>query len=229
MITPVTFVVAIDGSKKLREYISEISQLIESALDTLMVNDDLGLVLITDITKSVFPLIIVRPHNQKTLKQDILQELASAQDATSKGHPSKAFIHALDLLGKRSTQDQWRPAYILLITDGRPEKEDIEQIWNIVSINEETPMLKEHGPIFLDIYVFNHHHPKRDFVKSILTLFPGAAVVRISGRIHIVKSVWHFRDRVRKIRNSVQASDVSASLAKRRAPGRLQIPTIFKK
>ena len=234
MITPVTVIVAIDGSTKLREHVANISQLLNSALETLMINDDLGLVLITDITNSVFPLIIVRPQNQKNLKQDLLQELSAAQDATTRGHPSKAVIHALNLVNKRSSQDQWRPVYILLITDGRPEDMDIEQLWDMVHKNDATANemsigSEGRGPIFLDVYAFNHHHSKREFLKAMTALFPGTSVVRIRGRIDIIKSVWHFRDKSKQIRNSVRSSDISSSLAKRRAPGHIRIPSIFKK
>lgn len=239
MITPVTFIIAIDGSAKLREHVADISQLVESSLNSMMINDDLGFILFTDVTKTVAPLQILRPHNQKSLKQDILQEVAASQDATSRGgHPSKTIFQAIDLLSKRSNQDQWRPAYIILITDGRPEDLDMPQLWNIVSKSNDSNTTWSKGPcidggpcgpVFLDVYSFNKHHAKKDFVKAIQAFIPGATVLRVRGRIDIVKSLWHFRDRVSQARNSVHVSEIPGSLARRRAPGHVRIPSIFTK
>lgn len=235
MITPVTFIVAIDGSTKLREHTSNVSQLLESALIGLMTNDDLGFVMSTDVTQAVFPLIILRPQNQRTIKQELLQELAAAQDATTRGRPTKPLVHALDLLRKRSKQDQWRPVCILLITDGRPDDEDLVQLSDLVKkLNAERSVPSSLGPIFLDAYIFNKHHPKRDFAEALAALgetdtFCATSVIRVRSRIDIVKGLWNFRDRVRQARDSIQASDVSASVAKRRAPGHVRIPSMFKK
>jgi len=235
MITPVTYIVAIDGSTKLREHTSNISQLLESALNCLMINDDLGFVMSTDVTQAVFPLIILRPQNQRTKKQELLQELAAAQDATARGRPTKPLLHALDLLRKRSKQDQWRPVCILLITDGRPDNEGLVQLSNLVEkVKAENAAHSSVGQIFLDAYIFNTHHPKRGFAEAIAALsatstFCATSVIRVRSRIDIVKGLWNFRDRVRQARDSIQASDVSASMAKRRAPGHVRIPSVFKK
>lgn len=234
MSTPVTFIVVIDGSTKLQEHIANISQFIESTLNNLKINDDLGFVLCTDVMQAVFPLIILRHQNQNKLKQELLKELSTTPDVTSRSRPTKPLLHALNLLKKRSKQDQWRPTYMLFITDGRPIEEDIVQFWDLTQkLSLENVQANELGPIFLDVVVFNKHHPKKEFAKAVIhlnkTVFCGSGIVRIRSRIDIVKTVWQIRDRMRQARDSVEVSDISASVAKRRAPGHVRIPSVFKK
>src|SRR5690349_19549198 len=153
MSTPVSFIVAIDGSTKLREYVSDINQFVESAMQSLLINDDLGFVLITNITRTVVPLAILRPQNQGSLKLSILKEICASQDSTVRGQPSKPFMQSMNLLAKRSPQDQWRPAYIMLITDGRPDDNNVRELFDLaIQKSNDTTTPDNVGPIYLDVY-----------------------------------------------------------------------------
>jgi hypothetical protein len=228
MNTPVTIIISIDGSKELQKYASEISQFIEKAIDTFAINDDLGSIIITNTSQSVFPLVILRQSNQKTLKGEIIRELNSIGDSTSEhGSPSKILTHTLKLLKKRSINDQWRPVYVMLITDGNFDEYELNRLYDILPD-------KNSGSIYMDAYVFNKNRDEtRDFTKAVEEMgdkvFSKRSVINIRGRIDIVKTLWYLRDSLKNVRNTVQVTDIRASLAKRRAPGHVRIPSVFKR
>lgn len=235
MTTPISFFVCVDVSKGVRDSGARVLRIVETVLDTLFINDDIGCAIVSDMSVTVLPFKTLRTYVQK---HDILHEISLANVGDHGGDPARASRYICEAVQKRNHTDTWRPVYALLITDGRPDKARRDSIMAELADNCGVAMsdiamdvaANAGGCFILDVLTANKHHSVRGFSEAFsVPPWPlGTEVAWVQNDIAIMKAVWHARDRIRRCRDSVDLRKLPESVAKRKAPRHIRIPSIFR-
>ena len=69
----------------------------------------------------------------------------------------------------------------------------------------------------------------RELRDNMANNFLATSTTHVKTLATVTKAVWHTRDRIRQTRNTINMSSLPQSLAKRKTPGYVRIPTIFRK
>lgn len=230
MTTPISVLFILDVSEKTCAHNAKILSIVDKTFDSLRINDDVASVIVSHDMINVCPFKTVRllqshkaeiEHEIATSNTVVYPNGAIANKSYKSSNLSRALAYGETLMNQKlekHASSAWMPNYVLVFTDGRPDKEYrdaiIDQVHNCFNAA-------------VDFVIVNHHRPTRRLADKLNTEFPGSAVLRAQSDISIMKIVWAITERIRKQRNSVNLKDLPNSIARRKAPGHVRVPSIF--
>lgn len=227
MTTPISVLFILDVSEKTCTHNAKVLSIVDKTFDSLRINDDVASIIVSHDMINVCPFKTVRLVQSH--KAEVLHEIATSNSVVYPNHSgsnlSRALVYGETLMAQKlekHSSSAWMPNYVLVFTDGRPDKEYRDAIINQIH--------KQSYDAAIDFVIVNHHRPTRRLTDKLAAEFPTSAVLRVQSDISIMKIVWSVTERIRKQRNSVNLKDLPNTIARRRkTPGHVRVPSIFQK
>lgn len=236
---PISLIIGIDVTKYTIMQNSRIIRLVEKAISLLSINDEVAYVVRagdgSSCTSENFKAI-----RSSSSKDALLAEisrsntlLAGGGDSETKGgggNPAGVMYHVFQMLDRRPPHEMWRPVYIMLFTDGRPDKPNRAPI--CAAVQELLTKIKDipkpwDGPLYaLQVYVCNHHHPATMFTQSLRVGWDAFSVTRLNHDSALTKASWQIVEYMSKCHKSVDIKDIASMTLRARIARRAGIGSI---
>lgn len=237
---PISLIIGIDVTKYTIMQNSRIIRLVEKAIGLLSVNDEVAYVVRagdgSSCTSENFK-AIRSPSSKDALLADISMSntlLSDEENGARGSNPAGVLYHVLQMLDRRPPHEMWRPVYIMLFTDGRPDKPNRAPI--CAATEELLTKIKDipkpwGGPLYaLQVYVCNFHHPASMFSQSLRVGWgtPSDAfnIIRLHQDSVLTKASWQIVEYMSKCHKSVDIKDIASMTLRVRIARRAGIGSI---
>lgn len=257
MITPVNVIIAVDASKKTAENNSRILKVVSHLLESLSPNDEVAFAFVSEDKMCTMPFKAVRtPAQRASIVNEISLANDGSVCESDAARTLQCVADIVDnKLGSSSCSDAWRPCYIAMFTDGRPSSRRREfivdrcgELFAHVSCAGQRHLFptekdKQINPLqllleplyFLDVFFCNSHRPHKEFVAAVKLNWnlshcdptPSSDLTRLTSDMEILKAAWKARGHIKRCRDSVDLRTIPHSMARRKAPALLRIPSMF--